>query len=158
MTILGIDPGTSIIGYGAIKENGNEITCLDYGVLKIEEKDQAGKLLAIDGSINRLLKKVRPDFVVLEKLFFFKNHKTALSVAEARGVIILALKKNRIDFTELTPLELKRYLAGYGRASKEGIQKMLKLVLNLEKEPSPDDAADALALALLGRGAKRGLT
>lgn len=158
MITLGIDPGTSIIGYGAIEENKGRFSCLGYGVIKIKEKDQAERLLIIEKSLNEILKKLKPDLVVLEKLFFFKNHKTALSVAEARGVIILTVRKKRIGFIELTPLELKRYLAGYGRASKSGVQKMLKLILNLKDAPRPDDAADALALAVLGSGPRRDLT
>lgn len=162
MIILGIDPGTSIIGYGAVEENRGKMNCLDYGVIKITEKEQSDRLLAIEKSLNRLLRKLKPDLIVLEKLFFFKNQKTALSVAEARGVIILTTRKNRIDFIELTPLELKRYFTGYGRTAKGGIQKMLRLVLDLKEEPKPDDAADALALAVLGAGPvaqwTRGLT
>lgn len=158
MVILGIDPGTSIVGYGAIEEAGGKLSCLDYGTIQVKEKNQADKLLVIEKSVNKLLKSLKPDLVVLEKLFFFKNQKTALSVAEARGVIILAARKNQVDFIELTPLELKRYFTGYGRASKGAIQKMLKLILNLKEMPRPDDAADALALAVLGSGQKRGLT
>lgn len=155
MTILGIDPGTSIIGYGAVEETRGKVECLGYGVIRIKEKDQVGRLMELEKSLNKLLKEVKPDLAVLEKLFFFKNQKTALAVSESRGVIILMLGKNKIPFIELTPLQLKNYISGYGRASKGGIQKMLKLILNLKEEPRPDDAADALALALLGVGSKQ---
>ena len=158
MTVLGIDPGTSIVGYGAIRETDGKLFCLGYGAIRDKEKVQADKLLAIAKSVNRLIKDLKPDLMVLERLFFFKNQKTALSVAEARGVITLVARKNKVDLVELTPLELKRYFTGYGRASKEGVQKMLKLILNLKELPQPDDAADALALAVLGSGRKRGLT
>lgn len=114
--------------------------------------------MIIESSLNRLIKKFKPDLAVVEKLFFFKNQKTALSVAEARGVITLVVRRNRVELVELTPLELKRYFTGYGRASKEGVQKMLKLILNLKELPKPDDAADALALAVLGSGRNRDLT
>lgn len=156
MVILGIDPGTSIVGYGAIEEKNGKLACLDYGVIKTTEKEQADRLLAIESSLNRLIKKLKPDLAVIERLFFFKNQKTALSVAEARGVITLVVRKNRVELVELTPLELKRYFTGYGRASKEGVQKMLKLILNLKELPKPDDAADALALAILGSGHRKG--
>lgn len=156
MVILGIDPGTSIVGYGAVSEESGKIVCLDYGAIKVKEVSQADRLLAIEKSLNRLLKKFKPDLVVLEKIFFFKNQKTAFSVAEARGVITLVTRKNRVELIELTPLELKRYFTGYGRASKEGVQKMLKLILNLKELPKPDDAADALALAILGSGRRKG--
>ena len=158
MTVLGIDPGTSIVGYGAVRETGNKLFCLSYGAIRVKEKNQADRLLVIEKSVNGLMKELKPDLMVLERLFFFKNQKTALSVAEARGVITLVARKNKVDLVELTPLELKRYFTGYGRASKEGVQKMLKLILNLKELPQPDDAADALALAVLGSGRKRGLT
>ena len=158
MIVLGIDPGTSIVGYGAVRETDGKLFCLSYGAIRAKEKVHADRLLTIAKSVNRLIKDLKPDLMVLERLFFFKNQKTALSVAEARGVITLVARKNKVDLVELTPLELKRYFTGYGRASKEGVQKMLKLILNLKELPQPDDAADALALAVLGSGRKRGLT
>lgn len=158
MVILGIDPGTSMIGYGAVKESNGEISCLGYGIVQTKEKNQADKLVSIEKSVNGIIKRFNPEIIVLERLFFFKNKKTALNVAEARGVITLVAKKKGAAIIELTPLELKRYFTGYGRASKEGVQKMLKLILNLKELPRPDDAADALALAVLGTGQRRGLT
>lgn len=150
MIAFGIDPGTSRIGYGIIENKGGKLSCLDYGCLKIEKEAQGERLLAIKKSIDFLLKKFKPDLVVLEKLFFYKNIKTAISVAEARGVILLAISEKKIPFLEITPLELKKGITNYGGARKVNIKKILKLFLNLKKEPNPDDAADALALAIIG--------
>lgn len=147
MIILGIDPGSSLIGYGAIKADGQKLTLLGYGVIK--ETD----LLKIRKSLKKIITKFKPDKAVLEKLFFFKNKKTVIAVSQTRGVLILTLAEKKIPLIEIAPLELKKTITGYGRASKENIQKMVKLILNLKEEPKPDDAADALALAILGGGA-----
>jgi len=150
MTILGIDPGSSLIGYGAIKNEAGGLECLDYGVIRVNEKEDSLRLLAVKNSFEKLIARIKPDLVVLEKLFFFKNRKTAIQVSQTKGVLILALAENKIPFTEVAPLELKKALTSYGRASKGSIQKMVKMILNLKEEPRPDDAADALALAILG--------
>lgn len=150
MIVLGIDPGSSIIGYGAIEVNQGKLKCLDYGVIKTAEKDDSLRLLSIKNSLEKILSKVKPDLIVLEKLFFFKNRKTAIRVSETRGAMILVIAEKRIPLAEIAPLELKKALTNYGRASKINIQKMVKLILNLKKEPEPDDAADALALAIVG--------
>ncbi len=149
MRILGIDPGSSITGYGAIESNGGKMECLDYGVIKASGKDDFQRLLTIKKSLKKLLTEIKPDLIALEKIFFFKNRKTVIKVSETKGVIMLTAAERKIPVIEIAPLELKRALTGYGRASKESIQKMLKLVLNLKEEPKPDDAADALALAVL---------
>lgn len=153
MTILGIDPGSSLIGYGAIKADGGKLTCLGYGAIKIKSKESRFRLLETKKSIKKVLAEFKPNLVVLEKLFFFKNKKTAIQVSETRGVIILTVAEKNLPLIEVAPLELKRALTGYGRASKGNIQKMVKLILNLKEEPRPDDAADALALTILGSGA-----
>lgn len=150
MIILGIDPGSALIGYGAIKNDENKLECLDYGAIRVKTKDDSLRLIEIKKYLKKLISRIRPDRVILEKLFFFKNRKTFTQVSQTRGVIILALAENKIPFIEISPLELKRAFTGYGRASKGNIQKMVKLILNLKEEPKPDDAADALALAILG--------
>ena len=124
---------------------------LDYGVIITSPKDTPSKRLEkIFKEISLLLKKIRPDLIVVEKLYFFKNLKTAMPVAEARGVILLAIQQRKMKVIELTPLEVKMGICGYGRAEKQQVQKMVKETLKLEKIPKPDDAADALALAICG--------
>ena len=150
MIILGIDPGSSIIGYGAIETSRGKLKCLDYGTIKTSEKEDSLRLLFIKKSLEKILSEIKPNLIVLEKLFFFKNRKTATKVLETRGAMILIIAERKIPLLEIAPLELKRALTSYGRASKANIQKMVRLILNLKKEPKPDDAADALALAILG--------
>lgn len=152
MIILGIDPGSTLIGYGAVKSENRKLVCLDYGTIKIKSKETHLRLLETRKSLKKILARLKPDKAVLEKLFFFKNRRTAIDVSQARGVILLTLAENKIPVTEVAPLELKNALTGFGRASKGSIQKMVKLVLNLKEEPKPDDAADALALAILEAG------
>ena len=150
MIILGIDPGSTLIGYGVIKNEAGHLVCLDYGVIKVKEKEDSLRLLSVKKSFEELINRIKPELVVLEKLFFFKNRKTVIQVSQTKGVIILALAENKIPFIEIAPLELKKALTSYGRASKGNIQKMIKIILNLKEEPKPDDAADALGLAILG--------
>lgn len=151
MIICGIDPGTATTGFGAIKKKGDDLLLIDYGVISTNPKDQPAKRLqTLYQEINRLIKKFKPNLVVIEKLYFFKNLKTAMPVAEARGVILLAIQKYKIKIIELTPLEVKMGVCGYGRADKKQIQKMVKEILALKEIPKPDDAADALAAAICG--------
>lgn len=151
MIILGIDPGTATTGFGIVKKDGSDFVMLDYGIIATNPKDTASKRLEkIYREISLVLKKAKPNLVVIEKLFFFKNLKTALPVAEARGVILLATEKYMVKIIELTPLEVKMGICGYGRAQKQQIQAMVKEILKMEKIPKPDDAADGLALAICG--------
>lgn len=151
MIICGIDPGTATTGFGIVKKNGNDFMAIDFGVIKTSPKDSASKRLQkIFQKTLFLLKKYKPNLVVVEKLYFFKNLKTAMPVAEARGVILLAIQQNKTKIIELTPLEVKMGICGYGRAEKQQVQKMVQETLKLEKIPKPDDAADALALAICG--------
>lgn len=150
MVILGIDPGSSLIGYGAVKSENGKLVCLDYGTIEVGAKKTYLRLIEIRKSLKKILAGVRPERAVLEKLFFFKNRKTVIEVSQARGVILLTLAENKIPIIEVAPLELKRALTGYGRATKGNIQKIVKLILNLKEEPRPNDAADALGLAILG--------
>lgn len=149
MIILGIDPGTAITGFGIIQKKIDKLNLIDYGCISTSKDfPLSDRLAKIFKDIQKLIKKYHPDVLVCEELFFFKNLKTAVSVAQARGVILLAAKIKKIPFFEYTPLEVKQALSGYGRATKSQIQKMVKILLNLKTVPKPDDAADALALAI----------
>lgn len=149
MIILGIDPGTSIVGFGVIEKGKNGIVCKDYGCIKTKPKiPNIEKLSIIENDLDNLIKNIRPDKIAVEKLFFYKNVKTALSVAEARGVILSVCAKNGVVPLELTPLQIKQAVSCYGRADKQQMQKMVKIILGLEELPKPDDAADALACAI----------
>ncbi len=151
MRVIGIDPGTATTGFGVIKKKGDDLLLIDYGVISTSPKEKAPKRLqTLYQEITKLIKKFKPDFVVVEKLYFFKNLKTAFPVSEARGVILLAACQQKMEIIELTPLEVKMGICGYGRADKKQIQKMVKEILALEEIPKPDDAADALAVAICG--------
>jgi crossover junction endodeoxyribonuclease RuvC len=145
--ILGIDPGTTRIGYGLIEKDGSSLKHLEHGCLKI---NNVGPLLSIKEELTKLIKKYKPNRAAVEKLFFAKNLKTAMSVSEARGVIMLCFQEKGIHTHEFTPLEVKQQISGYGQAGKDQVQKMVKLILKLEDIPKPDDAADALAIAICG--------
>lgn len=148
MKILGIDPGSGIIGFGLIEKKSNPIF-LDAGVIRttIGEAD-ATRLLELYEGMKELVSELKPDVASVEKLFFSQNVTTALPVAQARGVILLALAEEKIPIYEYTPLQIKMAMTGYGRATKAQIQEMVRVQLKLKKKPSPDDAADGLAVAL----------
>lgn len=151
MLILGIDPGTAITGFGAVKKIKNKLECLDYGIIETNKKDsQQERLNTLYNQTTKLITKYKPDIIAVEKLFFFKNLKTAMPVAEARGVILLACEKKKLPAKEITPLQVKMGICGYGRADKKQVQEMVKIILNLDKIPKPDDAADALGVAICG--------
>lgn len=148
---MGIDPGTATTGFGLVEKKDDSFKALKYGVITTKAKTPPGERLEkIFEEVKSLCLKNKPGLVVVERLYFFKNLKTAIPVAEARGVILLAVEKIEIKTIELTPLEVKMGICGYGRAEKKQIQKMVKEILSLEKIPKPDDAADALALAVCG--------
>lgn len=150
MIILGIDPGTATTGYGVIKSGRQKkLICLDFGCIKTDPSlNPAERLKKINQDLNKLIKKYRPQALAIENVFFFKNLKTALPVSQAKGVILLTAAKKKIPILEFTPLQIKMGLAGYGRAEKKQIQKILKVLLNLKQLPQPDDASDALAVAV----------
>lgn len=149
MRILGIDPGTTIIGYGIIETNSKGLSCLDYGVFRTPSKvANQERIASIYNFFENLIKKHRPDKAGIEKLFFFKNAKTITQVSEIKGAIILALAKQKIEVSEFTPLQVKQAVSNYGRADKKQIQKIITLILGLKEIPQPDDAADALAIAI----------
>jgi len=149
LIILGIDPGLAIVGYGVIEYDGKLSKVIDYGVIKTpKEENTAIRLAMIDTASEQLIKKFKPDAVAMEELFFNTNVTTGIRVAMARGVLLLNAVKYCGNLYEYTPLQIKQAMVGYGRADKKQVQEMVKLYLKLDKIPRPDDAADALAVAL----------
>lgn len=149
MIILGIDPGTATTGYGLIKKEGQNFKMIDYGCILTPAKTPLpDRINQIFDELTKIIKDNKPDQVAVEKLFFAKNTKTAIDVAQARGVILLAITKSKKPTFEYTPLEVKMALTGYGRADKRQMQAMVKTLLSLSEIPKPDDAADALAIAM----------
>ena len=150
MIIIGIDPGTTQIGFGIIRNDGNRFEALDYGIIKNQGKDKLLDYQNTSKAISELIKKHSPDVASVEKLFFFKNQKTVMSVGEMRGVIMLTLSNHNLPVLEFTPIQVKQAVSGYGRADKKQVQRMVRLVLDIKEEIRPDDAADALAIAICG--------
>lgn len=151
MIILGIDPGTATTGYGLINfgKKSKKIDLLDFGCIYTSpEFSDAQRLNQTYKELNRISRKYRPEILAIENIFFFKNSKTAIKVSQTKGVVLFWAAKNKIPIYELTPLQVKLGIIGYGRATKKQIQKMLKEMLNLKEIPKPDDAADALAIAI----------
>ncbi|MDO8444314.1 MAG: crossover junction endodeoxyribonuclease RuvC [bacterium] len=149
MKILGIDPGTGIMGWGLIEMNTGKIKPLKYGCIRTKPNTpQPERLAHIFDSLSVIIENNQPDEVAIEQLFFFKNQKTIISVAEARGVAIVAAKKFSLPVFEYTPLQVKQALTGYGRADKKQMQEMVRVSCRLKDCPKPDDAADALAIAI----------
>ena len=149
MTILGIDPGIATVGYGLIQyENGCFRTIATGAIETPAGIDVEDRIEMVYDDLCELIKMYSPTEMSIEKLFFNTNQKTAIAVAEARGAILLAAKKNRLNIAEYTPIQVKLAVTGYGRAEKKQVQEMVKIILGLPKVPKPDDAADALALAI----------
>ncbi|MDD2753284.1 MAG: crossover junction endodeoxyribonuclease RuvC [Candidatus Portnoybacteria bacterium] len=149
MMILGIDPGTARIGAGLIEYKNKKAAIKCYDCFTTSTGDStAARLDDLHKQLTRFIKKHKPDIMAVEELFFFKNQTTAIKVSQARGVILLAAAQQGLKIYEYTPLQIKRALTGYGRAEKNQIQQMVKMILNLKEIPRPDDAADALAIAV----------
>lgn len=149
MIILGIDPGYGTVGYGVIRKEGSKNIAVDYGVITTpKEENLAKRLVRVSKGIEALMQKFRPDAVAVEELFFAKNVTTGIQVAHARGVILVEAQRYCPELYEYTPMQIKQALTGYGGADKRQIQQMVKTFLNLPALPRPDDAADALAVAL----------
>lgn len=149
MRILGIDPGTAIVGFGAIESVSGKFNLLDAGVIRTPAKEQDSKRLKIIyDELEQIVKQNKPDALSVEKLFFAKNVTTAMSVAQARGVIMLCGEQHGIPVFEYTPLQIKQAVTGYGKAEKYQIQEMVRTILRLKEAPKPDDCADALAAAI----------
>ncbi len=148
MKILGIDPGSGIIGFGLVQK-AHQPKMLDAGVIKTTiGLDDNLRLQELYDSLSELIAEIKPDIAAVEKLFFAQNVTTAMNVSQARGVILLALTQAGLPIYEYTPLQIKMAMTGYGRATKAQIQEMVRVQLGLKKKPTPDDAADALAVAL----------
>lgn len=149
MRIIGIDPGTGIMGFGVIDSNKGKYTLVDAGVIRTSSKEpDAERLLTIYTELSSVIKEVNSDVMSVEKLFFAQNVTTAMTVSQARGVILLAGITAGLTIYEYTPLQIKQSLTGYGRAEKKQIQEMVKVILKLDSIPKPDDCADALAAAI----------
>lgn len=148
MTILGIDPGTRRVGYGLVRKDKGGLKFLDAGILKIQSKNDPGAIQEINLQVRGLIKKWRPDFLALEKLYFAKNQTTGLAVAEARGVIVLTALQGGLEIKEFSPNEIKAGLTGYGRADKKAVLKMVRLILGQPGLALIDDASDALGIAI----------
>lgn len=149
MIVLGIDPGTATTGYGLVTETESGIALVDYGVILTPAGERPEiRLLILSQKLNEVLLLHQPESGAVEKLFFQRNVSTAISVGQARGVALLALAQHHVDCHEYTPLEVKQAVTGYGGADKPQVQQMVKALLNMEKIPQPDDAADALAIAI----------
>ncbi|KKP38206.1 MAG: crossover junction endodeoxyribonuclease RuvC, crossover junction endodeoxyribonuclease RuvC [Candidatus Peregrinibacteria bacterium GW2011_GWF2_33_10] len=149
MIILGVDPGTATTGFGIIETSEHDLKLVDYGCistkanLKLEDR-----LNQIYEDLENLIIEFKPELAGIEEIFFTKNIKTAISVSHARGVIMQTITKHHIPILTFTPTQIKSAITGYGKADKHQVQTMSKMILNLDKIPKPDDAADALAIAI----------
>lgn len=150
MLVIGIDPGTAITGYGLVRESQDgTLISVDYGVVVTPSKiPMPQRLSQIYDGLKEVLHTHSPQSAAVEKLFFQKNVRTAMSVGQARGVALLALERAQIPIAEYAPTEIKQAVSGYGAADKRQIQEMVRTLLNLDEIPKPDDAADALAVAI----------
>lgn len=149
MRIIGIDPGTAITGYSILDKEGNHLKAIKYGCIYTHSSLPLSKRLdKIYKELTDLIQEYAPEHMAVEELFFNNNAKTALSVGHARGIILLAGEQNNLIVEGYTPLQVKQAVAGYGRAEKKQVQKMVKTILCLAEIPKPDDAADALAIAI----------
>jgi crossover junction endodeoxyribonuclease RuvC len=160
MIILGIDPGTASTGFGILKSEGNLQTtnvsqlkggleCLEFGIIQTKPDMSTGnRLKKINNDLSKMIKKYKPEVLAIESLYFFRNFKTAIPVSQASGVVFLTAAKNNIPVYSLTPLQVKMTIAGHGHAEKEQVQEKMRVLLHLKEIPKPDDAADALAVAL----------
>ena len=149
MRIIGIDPGYAIVGYGVIDYIGNKFKIVEYGAITTESNQNMNeRFKSIHDDLNTIIERTKPEFLAIEELFFNSNQKTAINVAQARGVLLLSALNHGISVHEYTPLQVKQAVVGYGRAEKKQVQLLVKSILGLEKEPKPDDTADALAIAV----------
>lgn len=149
MLALGIDPGTAICGYGLVEQVDGRLVAKNFGVITTNPRARTqDRLLKIYTGLDALIKNFRPQVMGVEKLFFGKNSTTAIPVGQARGVVLLSAAQNNLDIVEITPNEVKQSITGYGGATKEQVIYMVTKILNLAEPPKPDDAADALAIAI----------
>lgn len=149
MLVIGIDPGTATTGYGLVRDNAQGLEVVDFGaILTPAGLPQEQRLVLLYEALRKILLLHRPESAAVEKLFFSRNVTTAITVGQARGVVLLTLAQQSLTVGEYTPMEIKQAVAGYGGADKNQVQQMVKALLNLDKVPKPDDAADALAVAI----------
>lgn len=149
MRILGIDPGLAIVGYSVIDIVKDKNILVSSGSIQTDkDKTDAERLLEIETDMQTIIEKFQPDFASIEKLFYFKNQKTIIPVAEARGVILSVLQKNKIKIQEFTPIEVKQIITGYGRATKDEVAKIVQMSIEYKKLPKLDDTLDSIAIAL----------
>lgn len=149
MIFLGIDPGIATTGYGLVEKNGNKLRLVEYGAILTPSSDSISKrLLSLADQLDAIVARYQPESVAVEELFFNTNVKTAMVVSQARGVILLSIERAGLPVTSYTPVQVKIGVSGYGRADKNQVQQMVKQLLALSQIPKPDDAADALAIAI----------
>lgn len=149
--ILGIDPGIADTGYGIISQNTGTLTSVCYGSITTPSTvSMADRLVSLEHDLEFIITQYQPQLVAIEKLFFNRNVTTALIVGQARGVVLLVCGRHQLPIIELTPSQVKQSISGYGKADKRQVQMMVKIILNLPELPRPDDAADALAIAIGG--------
>lgn len=149
MRIIGIDPGTGILGFGVIDVSGQAVQLVDAGVIRTPVKeDDAVRLQTIYEELTDIIVNTKPTIMSVEKLFFARNVTTAMTVAQARGVVLLCGRQAGLDIFEYTPMQIKQAVSGYGKADKKQMQEMVRILLKLEVTPQPDDCADALAAAI----------
>lgn len=150
MRILGIDPGTGLLGFGVIEAAAGKCTLVDGGVIRTPvHEDDAVRLQTIYEELSDIIATTKPHVMSVEKLFFARNVTTAMTVAQARGVVLLCGRQAGLEIYEYTPLQIKQAVAGYGKADKKQVQEMVRVLLGLKQVPKPDDAADAIAAALI---------
>lgn len=148
--IIGIDPGTGRLGFGVIDADARTSKLVDAGVIITSKlESDSARLKVIYDDLNEIIEQHRPTVISVEKLFFAQNVTTAMTVSQARGVVLLLAALHDMELMEFTPLQIKQSLTGYGRADKKQIQEMVRVHLGLQEHPQPDDCADALAAALL---------
>lgn len=149
MIILGIDPGTATTGFGIINHTKNQPELVDFGIISTNKSlSDAERLAILAHDINQLIKKFKPEAVGVEKLFLTTNQKTVMTVSQARGVVLLVCQQNKLPIFEFTPLQVKSFICGNGKAVKQQVQFVVQKTFKLKSPPKPDDAADALAIAL----------
>ena len=157
MVILGLDPGTATTGYGVISMIGNHIRPIAYGVVQTQSNlEMSKRLVMIFDAVEQIIDKFQPSEVAVEKLFFGRNTTTAITVGQARGILLLQAERAKLKIAEYTPMQVKQALVGYGSAEKKQVQYMVKTFLNLQTPPQPDDAADALAIAICHAHMRKG--
>lgn len=158
LRVLGIDPGTATTGWAILCEKKGDIKPLAYGhISTLPQQSNAQRILEISENLKKIIQRFKPQEAAIEDIFFFKNQKTVVQVAQARGAILLTMKQNNVKVAHYTPLQVKQALTGYGRAEKKQMQLMTKNILHLKEIPRPDDTADAIALAICHLDSRKSL-